>query len=154
MKRVQYSVADRAEAPTGQPAAPACPEHDELGAVACTDLHHRPADVGSCRGRCDDELRREEYLRQMARRLRVDEWTLRREFRKTPNRDEGRAVRLGDATAPPATVVGVAGTARFRDLTTNLGASSSEPATCSSHAPTRRRERRICARVFEDRRPR
>ena len=45
-----------------------------------------------------------------------------------PGRDAvGQRVRLGGATAPEATVVGVVGTARFRDLTTNLSASTSEP---------------------------
>jgi predicted permease len=39
----------------------------------------------------------------------------------------GRRVRLGDATSLEATIVGVAGTARFRDLTTNLTAATSEP---------------------------
>jgi predicted permease len=39
----------------------------------------------------------------------------------------GRRIRLGDATAPEATVVGVVGTARFRDLTTDLRAATSEP---------------------------
>ena len=45
-----------------------------------------------------------------------------------PNEDAlGRRLRLGDANGPEATVVGVVGNARFRDLTTDLGAASSEP---------------------------
>jgi predicted permease len=32
----------------------------------------------------------------------------------------GRRIRFGDATGPEATIIGVVGTARFRDLTTNL----------------------------------
>jgi hypothetical protein len=39
----------------------------------------------------------------------------------------GRRVRLGNAEGPEATVVGVAGDVRFRDLTTNLRAPGSEP---------------------------
>jgi len=39
----------------------------------------------------------------------------------------GRRVRLGDATGAEATIVGVVGTARFRDLTTDLSNRSSEP---------------------------
>ena len=39
----------------------------------------------------------------------------------------GRRIRLGDATSLEATIVGVAGNARHRDLTTNLGAPTSEP---------------------------
>jgi predicted permease len=39
----------------------------------------------------------------------------------------GRRIRLGNATGTEATVVGVVGTARFRDLTTDLSKSSSEP---------------------------
>jgi putative ABC transport system permease protein len=39
----------------------------------------------------------------------------------------GRRIRLGDATSAEATIVGVAGTARFRDLTTNLAGATSEP---------------------------
>ena len=39
----------------------------------------------------------------------------------------GRQFRLGDATGPRVTIVGVVGTARFRDLTTDLAASTSEP---------------------------
>ncbi|HUQ83169.1 MAG TPA: ABC transporter permease [Gemmatimonadaceae bacterium] len=50
------------------------------------------------------------------------------ERRFWPNADAvGHRVRLGDATGAEAMVVGVVGTARFRDLTTNLGAASSEP---------------------------
>ncbi len=39
----------------------------------------------------------------------------------------GRRFRFGDATGPEVTVIGVVGTARFRDLTTDLTAPSSEP---------------------------
>jgi len=39
----------------------------------------------------------------------------------------GRRVRLGDETSPQATVVGAVGTARFRDLTTDLSGPRSEP---------------------------
>ena len=39
----------------------------------------------------------------------------------------GRQVRFGDATGSRVTIVGVVGTARFRDLTTDLTASTSEP---------------------------
>ena len=39
----------------------------------------------------------------------------------------GRQFRFGDATDPRVTIVGVVGTARFRDLTTDLTASTSEP---------------------------
>jgi len=39
----------------------------------------------------------------------------------------GRRVRFGDATGSEATVVGVVGTARFRNLTTDLTAATSEP---------------------------
>jgi hypothetical protein len=39
----------------------------------------------------------------------------------------GRRIRLGGAGGPEATVVGVAATARFRNLTTDLGAPASEP---------------------------
>jgi len=39
----------------------------------------------------------------------------------------GRRIRLGDATSLEATIVGVAGNARHRDLTTNLDAPTSEP---------------------------
>src|SRR4029453_11114099 len=39
----------------------------------------------------------------------------------------GRGFRFGDATGPEGTVIGVVGTARFRDLTTDLSTSSSEP---------------------------
>ena len=45
-----------------------------------------------------------------------------------PNDDAlGRRIRMGDATGPEATVVGVVGNARFRDLTTDLTARASEP---------------------------
>jgi hypothetical protein len=39
----------------------------------------------------------------------------------------GRQFRLGDASGSRVTIVGVVGTARFRDLTTDLTASTSEP---------------------------
>ena len=39
----------------------------------------------------------------------------------------GRRIKLGDATGEAATVIGVVGTARFRDLTTNLASPRSEP---------------------------
>jgi putative ABC transport system permease protein len=39
----------------------------------------------------------------------------------------GRKVRFGEATGREATVIGVVATARFRDLTTNLNAPTSEP---------------------------
>ena len=39
----------------------------------------------------------------------------------------GERIRMGDATGPEATVVGIVGTARFRDLTTNLASPRSEP---------------------------
>ena len=39
----------------------------------------------------------------------------------------GHRIRLGGAGGPEATVVGVAATARFRNLTTDLGAPASEP---------------------------
>ena len=39
----------------------------------------------------------------------------------------GRRIHLGDASGPEVTIVGIAGTARFRDLTTDLDASTSEP---------------------------
>ena len=39
----------------------------------------------------------------------------------------GRQFRFGDATGSRVTIVGVVGTARFRDLTTDLSASTSEP---------------------------
>jgi len=45
-----------------------------------------------------------------------------------PGRDPvGRQFRFGDATGSRVTVVGVVGTARFRDLTTDLTVSTSEP---------------------------
>jgi hypothetical protein len=45
-----------------------------------------------------------------------------------PNADPvGRRFRLGDATGPEVTVVGVVATARFRDLTTDLAAPAAEP---------------------------
>jgi hypothetical protein len=48
---VQYGVADRAETPTRKPAAPARPEHDELGAVAGSDEGmRRPAGQRAPRG--------------------------------------------------------------------------------------------------------
>jgi putative ABC transport system permease protein len=39
----------------------------------------------------------------------------------------GRQFRFGDATGPKVTIIGVVGTARFRDLTTDLTRSTSEP---------------------------
>jgi putative ABC transport system permease protein len=39
----------------------------------------------------------------------------------------GRRIRMGDVTGLEATIVGVAGNARHRDLTTNLGAPTTEP---------------------------
>jgi putative ABC transport system permease protein len=45
-----------------------------------------------------------------------------------PDQDAvGRRFRMGNETAPEVTVVGVAGPARFRDLTTDLDAASSDP---------------------------
>jgi predicted permease len=45
-----------------------------------------------------------------------------------PNQDAiGRRIRLTDATGPEATVIGIVGNARFRDLTTDLSAAASEP---------------------------
>ena len=45
-----------------------------------------------------------------------------------PNEDAvGRRIRFGDATGTEATIVGVVGTARFRDLTSSVLAPSSEP---------------------------
>ena len=45
-----------------------------------------------------------------------------------PNEDAvGQRIRLGDRSSPEATIVGVVGNARFRDLTTDLGAATSEP---------------------------
>jgi len=45
-----------------------------------------------------------------------------------PSQDPvGRRFRLGDETGPEVTIVGVAGPARFRDLTTDLTAATSEP---------------------------
>jgi DNA primase len=40
----------------------------------------------------NDEIRRDEYLKQMARALRVDEWTLRREFQKSTREQGSRIV--------------------------------------------------------------
>jgi len=47
----------------------------------------------------------------------------------------GRRFRFGDATGPEATVIGVVETPRFRDLTTDLTAQSSEPDVFYSFAP-------------------
>ncbi|MDX9975678.1 MAG: toprim domain-containing protein, partial [FCB group bacterium] len=80
------------------------------------DMNH--ARTGSIEGRSEvagelfailrdltDEIRRDEYLKQMGRALRVDEWTLRREFQKS-TRDQGSriAVHREDSKAAPVAV--------------------------------------------------
>lgn len=48
----------------------------------------------------DDEVRRDEYLKRVARGLRVDEWALRREFQKS-SRDRGARFATVAKEAPP-----------------------------------------------------
>ena len=66
-----------------------------------------------------------------------------------PGRDPvGRRFRFGDATGQEVTVIGVVGTARFRDLTTNLDAS--EPDVFVSYAQQSDADLAIAVRTTED----
>jgi len=51
----------------------------------------------------DDELRRDEYLKRVARGLHVDEWALRREFQKS-TRDRGARFVTVQKETPPAPI--------------------------------------------------
>src|SRR5690606_35729607 len=53
----------------------------------------------------DDELRRDAYLQQIAHGLRVDEWSLRREFQKARRKGEARSRFQKAEPAPAAPVV-------------------------------------------------